>query len=321
MKFKELKRSLAASVAPIYLLSGEDAFFLSYSIKLITDKVLSNPELNLTEFEGSEIKGNPDKLLSALLCYPFASKKRVVVAKEYYPLAQDMKALASYFENPCETTVFIVRNQNACASLAAKKNVASVDCSKGDDALLSSWISNRAKTGGVGISVAAVRKIIEFCGSDMTRINGETDKLISYALDKGEISEADVEALCVKENDYKLYETVDFIANKRYDKAYESFIESVGAVGEWQKLFVSLYYHFRKLFYVATSNESDKSLAEYLGIKEYAVKKAREQARRFSTKRLKAAMDKLGEEDSDFKQGKLEAQTAIWNGVLNVLVG
>ena len=32
-------------------------------------------------------------------------------------------------------------------------------------------------------------------------------------------------------------------------------------------------------------------------------------------------MDKLEKEDADFKQGKLEAQSAIWNGILNILVG
>lgn len=155
----------------------------------------------------------------------------------------------------------------------------------------------------------------------MTRINGETEKLISYALGKSQITEADVDALCVKETDYKLYEVVDFIASRRYDRAYESFTEMLDSAGDGQKLFVSLYYHFRKLFYVSVSNESDKALSEYLGIKEFAVKKAREQARRFSPKRLKAVTDKLEKEDADFKQGKLEAQSAIWNGILNILVG
>ena len=91
--------------------------------------------------------------------------------------------------------------------------------------------------------------------------------------------------------------------------------------GDGQKLFVSLYYHFRKLLFASVSSESDGALAAHLGIKEYAVKKAREQARRFSTKRLKAVVDKLSEEDSLFKQGKIEAQSAMWNGILNILVG
>ncbi len=32
-------------------------------------------------------------------------------------------------------------------------------------------------------------------------------------------------------------------------------------------------------------------------------------------------MDKLSEEDSLFKQGRIEANSAVWNGILNVLVG
>ena len=321
MKFKELKKSLINGAEKIYLVNGEDAFFITYSVKLICDKYLSQPDLNLTVFEGTEVKGNPDKLLSALVSYPFMSEKRIVVVKEYYPLAQDIKALTGYFSDPCETTILIICNQSPSENIAKQKNVTTVDCSKGDLLLLSGWISSKAKSAGLTVSNLAVNKIIDYCCYDMTRINGETEKLISYALGKSQITEADVDALCVKETDYKLYEVVDFIASRRYDRAYESFTEMLDSAGDGQKLFVSLYYHFRKLFYVSVSNESDKALSEYLGIKEFAVKKAREQARRFSPKRLKAVTDKLEKEDADFKQGKLEAQSAIWNGILNILVG
>ena len=321
MKFKELKRSLAERVEPIYLVTGEDAFFLSHSVKLIIGDRVANPALNLSNFDGSEIKGNTDKLLAALVSYPFMSEKRAVVVKEYYPSAQDLKALAGYFENPNDTTMLIFCNSAPSDNIAKQKNVTTVDCSKGDLLLLSGWISNKAKSAGLTVSNLAVNKIIDYCCYDMTRINGETEKLISYALGKSQITEADVDALCVKETDYKLYEVVDFIASRRYDRAYESFTEMLDSAGDGQKLFVSLYYHFRKLFYVSVSNESDKALSEYLGIKEFAVKKAREQARRFSPKRLKAVTDKLEKEDADFKQGKLEAQSAIWNGILNILVG
>ena len=46
MKFKELKRSLAERVEPIYLVTGEDAFFLSHSVKLIIGDRVANPALN-----------------------------------------------------------------------------------------------------------------------------------------------------------------------------------------------------------------------------------------------------------------------------------
>ena len=308
MKFKELKRSLIDGVERIYLVTGDDAFFVAHSVKLICDKCLSQPELNLTNFDGQDVKGNPDKLISALVSYPFMSEKRVVIVKEYYPLAADIKALSDYFANPCETTVLIVCDSAPADNLAKQKNVTTVDCSKGDKLLLTAWINNRVKTDNCKITSLATEKLIEYCDGDMTRINGETEKLVSYCAG-GEIT------------DYKLYEVVDFIASKRYDKAYETFTEMAESAGDGQKLFVSLYYHFRKLLFVSLSAESDGALASYLGIKEYAVKKAREQARRFSAKRLKSVMDKLSEEDSLFKQGRIEANSAVWNGILNVLVG
>ena len=86
MKFKELKRSLIDGVERIYLVTGDDAFFVAHSVKLICDKCLSQPELNLTNFDGQDVKGNPDKLISALVSYPFMSEKRVVIVKDITPL-------------------------------------------------------------------------------------------------------------------------------------------------------------------------------------------------------------------------------------------
>ena len=56
MKFRELKKSLAEGVKPIYLITGEDSFFIERSIALICNACLAQPDLNLTRFDGKEIK-------------------------------------------------------------------------------------------------------------------------------------------------------------------------------------------------------------------------------------------------------------------------
>lgn len=321
MRFKDLKKSFASGLMPIYLVAGDDAFLIERSTRLIIDACNIDEGLNLSNFEGGEIKGNSEKLISALTSYPFMGDKRVVLAKEYYPLAADLKALKSYFDDPCETTVFVIANTQKSESILKMPNVTEVDCSKGDESVASMWIKSQAIKGGVKITQGAIDKIIDYSNADMTKVNGEIEKLVAYSLTTGEITEADVEALCVKETEYQLYEVVEFIAAKKYESAYTCLMEMMSSSGDGQKLFVSLYYHYRRMLYAALSKESDADVARYLKIKEFAVKMARKQAKAYPIKRLKEIVDSLALYDEKFKQGYVEQGSAVWNSVFNVLVG
>ena len=321
MKFKDLKKSFASGMMPIYLVLGDDAFLIERSTRLIIDACNIDEGLNLSNFEGGELKGNSEKLISALTCYPFMGDKRVVLVKEYYPVVADLKALKSYFDDPCETTVFIIANTQKSEAILKMPNVTEVDCSKGDETVASMWIKSQAQRGGVKITQGAIDKIIEYSNADMTKINGEIEKLVAYSLKTGEITEKDVEALCVKETEYQLYEVVESISAKKYESAYTCLMEMMTSSGDGQKLFVSLYYHYRKMLYSALSKESDAEVAKYLKIKEFAVKMARRQAKAFSLKRLKEIVDSLALYDEKFKQGFVEPSSAVWNSVFNVLIG
>lgn len=319
MKFIELKKSFASGINPIYLVCGDDAFLVGRATRLIIDACNIDEGLNLSNFEGADVKGNTENLIAALTSYPFLGDKRVVLLKEFYPLVADVKSLKSYFENPCETTVFIIANLSKSDNILKLPNVTEVDCFKGDESVATMWIKSQATKGGVKISQSAIDKIIDYCYGDMTKINGEIEKLVAYALTSGEITEKDVETLCVKELDYQTYEVVEFIASKKYEKAYSCLTEILSSSSDGQKLFVSLYYHYRRMLFSALSTLSDGEVAKHLKIKEFAVKMARRQAKSYPLKRLKQIVDSLSLYDEKFKQGLVEQSSAVWNAIFNVL--
>lgn len=83
MRFRELKKSLIDNVAPIYLACGDDAFFVENAARLIIERYVKMPEINLTRFESSVIKEDFDAFNSALFSCPFMSEKRVVLLKNF----------------------------------------------------------------------------------------------------------------------------------------------------------------------------------------------------------------------------------------------
>ena len=146
----------------------------------------------------------------------------------------------------------------------------------------------------------------------------EIDKLIAFKQGEDEITEKDVELMVAKTIDYQVYQMVAFIAEKKYTQAYK-VIQDLTTISEKQLLFVSIYYHFRRMFFVSISTESDKELAQMIGVKEYAIVKARQQASSFSAKRLRKILNKLSQLDGDYKSGKLLFDNAFLSAMFTVL--
>lgn len=305
---------------PIYLLEGEEVFFRERAEDLIKSVAVQEPQLNFATFDGSFVKQGTDNLLSLLSSCPFMSEKRAITLREWYPTAQDLKdkALKSYFDNPYDTSVLIIDNSKKCEALKKISSVTLVDCQKGSLDLISKYIRSKCSKENLIISSTTCKLIAEFCLYDMTRINGEVDKLISYKAGDAEITKTDVENMVTKTSDYKIYEMVSYIASKNYDSAYK-ILEDLNSSSDKQMLFASLYYHFRRMFFVSMSNKNDSDLAVILGVKEYAVTMARRQARDFPPKRLKKIMDKLSECEKSFKSGKITFDGAFVYAVFSVL--
>jgi DNA polymerase-3 subunit delta len=322
LKFRELKKSLGENLELIYLIEGEDAFLRENALRLIKQKALSEPDLNLTNFSGADVKGDLEEFLSAVQSYPFMGEKRYVVVRDYYPTAQELKGkvLKKVFLEPCDTTCLVIVNKDKCEALKKLQTVTLVDCQKADEMLISSWVRSKCKENNVTITQDALTLLIEYCSSDMARISGETEKLICFVTSGGEISKDTINALVSKDMSYQIYEFTECIAKRNYDKSFEMLSDLLTKNQDKQRLFIALYYHFRRLLHVSISSLSASELASSLDTMEFVIKKAKEQASKFKVKRLKQICDKLSYYDGAFKSGELSVDTALWNSILNTMV-
>ena len=115
MKFTELKNFIAQGGGGIFLLQGEDAYFLHNAEKMIKNAYLQMPELNFTSFDGETLKGGAiSRLTDALSAFPFMAEKRVVKVTGFYPTEQDYeKYLKPFFSAFPETAVLVIVNAQA----------------------------------------------------------------------------------------------------------------------------------------------------------------------------------------------------------------
>ena len=85
------------------------------------------------------------------------------------------------------------------------------------------------------------------------------------------------------------------------------------------KTFALVLNHFRRLFFVAVSDMNDKELSELLGVKEFAVTKARTLAKNFTKLQLKNIYEMLNDVDFYIKNGQMQIENALYYLIFGIL--
>ena len=302
----------------VYLLEGEDAFFSGRGIAALKNAFVKDETLDFATFNGEE---DLDKILSSLDSLSFFGT-RLTVAREFYPKESAIKRLAPYLENPNTNSVFAIVNVKPHAPFKRFKSICTVDCGKADRQIVVRWIKAECNRNGVEIEDAAVYDLYSFTLGDMSRIELETHKLISYVGDGGTIRAKDVSDTVNKDVEYKIYKLADYIGAKDRDLAL-SAVKEMLSTGETPGRLVSfIYAYFRRLLFVAITNADDDELFELLGLKEsqaFLVRTAKSQAKLFKKRALKSAVDLLCDVDYKIKSGKLNANSALDYSILKLL--
>lgn len=319
MKFTEFKNGLATGeFHSVYLLEGEDAFFKKRAVELLKNKFVTEPALNFASFEGVGFTAN--ELVASLTSYPFMSEKRITFVSEHNFTKDELKGdLKTYLDNPPSDSVLIVSVTKPADQLKKFSSVCVVDCSKAEANILVKWIKAECAGENVKIDAETAKNLCEYCLCDMTRIENETLKLISYAGKNGIISQTDIDVLVTRDTEYKIYEMTDYIGKKKFDLALLVITDMLSKGEQPQRLIISIYNYFRRLLHVSINGGDVSELAKLLGIKEYAVKKAKEQARMFKIRGLKKAADTLIEADYAIKNGSIEQNESLWLSVFKIM--
>ncbi len=319
MQFSELRKSLDSGERySVYLVEGEEAYFRALAVETLKNALVTEPSLNAATFGGEDL--NALDVLASLTAMPLLSDYRMTVIKEFYPKADAIKGgLKEFLDNPIKSSVLVIVNENNHEPFKKYKSVCTVSCGVADTSLIVRYIKATAKAAGVTVSDATSAKIAEYCLSDMTRVKNETEKLIAYAGQGGEITDNAVNLLVNRSTEYKIYEMTDYIAKRKFDLAIgviEDMLEKGDAYG---RILTAVYNYFRRLLFVAISDKTSAETAALLGIKEYPAKKAKEQAAAFKVRALKNAVDRLGDADYAVKSGKSSADRLMWINLFKIM--
>lgn len=319
MEFVQLKKSLTSNVSNGYLLYGDDNYVLSKAYGLIFNALNINmPELNEYKFSDDSI--DFDEVTKALLTMPMMSDKKLVfVDAVNKPKITNLDKLIAYFEMPNSSSVLIINAGENEKDFDKLKNILTfVDCNRLKQNVLNGVIINELSKSKKQITMSAINKLCAYCLNDLSLITNEIVKLVNYT-SKDIITDEDIDAVVNVTFEYQIYELSEALAKKQSDKCFEIIASLKDKKDNIKLILPTISNHFRRLFYVAISDNSVAELSTMLNVKEYAIKKAIEQSRLFTKLQLKNILETFIDLDYETKVSDISINNAIDYVVLKIL--
>ena len=106
--FDSLKKDISnRNFVPIYLLMGEEAYFIDKLTELLSEKVLTETEkdFNMLTFYG--VDSDVNNIIAAARRFPMMAEYQLIIVKEAQEL-NNFELLDSYFKKPMKTTVLVI---------------------------------------------------------------------------------------------------------------------------------------------------------------------------------------------------------------------
>jgi DNA polymerase-3 subunit delta len=303
MDYQKLMQSFkSGDYSPVYLLHGEEPFFIDQISNYISENTLGEAEkaFNLIVLYGKE--SNARSVVDHARQFPMMSNMRVIIIKE----AQEMKSLeelASYLEQPNPTTVLVICYKyrkidgRTRFSKIAKEKAIVFESRRIYDNQLAPWIEGFAQGKGFKMNPVAIMTLIEYLGNDLTKISNELEKLFLNIKPGSEIQQADVFDNIGISKDFNVFELQKALGKMDHDKAMRIVKHFMANLKSNPLVLVIpvLYNYFSRLYVVSSMiHAREQAIAKALGLKStWFVKEYVAAARNYSTQNIERILGML----------------------------
>lgn len=161
---------------------------------------------------------------------------------------------------------------------------------------------------------ATAKYLVECCGTSMQDLMNEIRKLIEYKGQGETIAKQDIDLLCTKQIQAVIFDLTDNLGKKEIEKAMQVLHGLITNKEPVQKILITLYNHFKKLYIIKVAEENHQDVATAMNLKPnqmFLVAKYKTQARYFKTQELRKILEELVNLDSNYKIGLIDLQIGL----------
>ena len=296
---------------PVYLLMGEESYYIDMISDTIAATVLTEEEQGFNQMVMyCTRETDVTNIITAAKRYPMMAEYQVVIVKEAQNLLR-IDELTDYVLNPLRSTILVICYKNGTVDkrkklvAAIQKNGVVYESQKLNERALPIFISDYLKAKQKTIDTNASMMMADHIGADLNRLASELDKLV-IALPKGE---SKITADLVEENvgiskEFNNWELRNALMVKDVFKAnrilsyFESNPKANPAIPTLAVLF-SLYASMMQGYYAPEKTEF--GLANHLGISPYQAKELLATMKLYSARKTMDIIGKIRETDAKLK--------------------
>ena len=327
VSYDKLEKSISTKLEPMYLLYGEEKYLIDTIVKKIKK---SFGELllgiNYVMLDETSI----DNLIQNIEMPAFGYDKKLIIVKNSGLFKKDgrrktltplQERIIEYIKNNYEIIedsniiIFIEENvdKNQVYEIIEKKAlVCNIEFLK--PIQLVAKLKKICLMYKVNVDDSTLNYLIEIAGIDLQNLMNEIRKLIEYAGEGNTITKSAVNELAIKQIESVIFDLTDNLGNKKIEKALEVLDNLVYQKEPLQRILITLYTHFKRLYLCALAVKNNVDVISALNLKpnqSFLVNKYKKQTSYFNIDQLRALLDELINLDYNSKIGNIDIDIGL----------
>ncbi|MBP3473910.1 MAG: DNA polymerase III subunit delta [Alistipes sp.] len=182
--FEALRAEIAARrFAPIYLLMGEESYFIDALCEQLSSSILTPAEQSFNQITVYGKDSDAGQVVNLCRQMPMMGSHEVIILKEAQQLRQ-IEKLTHYTSKPQPSTILIICHKEKTLD---KRSALYKQCQKEGvvfesvrprDYEIGPWLTQFIQHKGLGIAPKAVQMLTDHLGCDVAKLSSEIDKLM-----------------------------------------------------------------------------------------------------------------------------------------------
>ena len=312
------------------IMYGENTYLIENEIKKIK-KEFGELVLGINYVPVDE--NNVNSIISELETPPFGYEKKLIIAKGCNLLKKETKTkknknseisqkIAEYLteniDNIGDYIVFIIIEETVEKSTELYKIIAENgevnEFTELKPAELVQKLKSICNAYKVEVDNDTLKYIIEICGTSLQELINEIRKLIEYAGIGGKIDKQAVDLLAIPKIEAVIFDLTDNLGNKKIAASLEVLKNLIYNKEPVQKILITLYNHFKKLYLVKIAMKENVDVVQVLNLKPnqtFLISKYKKQSEYFEEVKLRKILQELIDLDANSKIGKIDLNIGL----------
>ena len=295
-------------IAPIYFLMGQEPYFIDIVSNYIENHLLKEDQKGFDQI----VLYGQDVTVPTVIDYarrfPMMSDYQVIIIKEAQNLKSTIEQLVPYAENPTPTTVLVfcykyeILDKRKKLAKVLEKNKACVvlESKKLYENEVPDWLTDILKKKKLSIQAKGIQMLIDFLGTDLSRIQNEVNKLALIVPENTDVTPDIIEKNIGISKEFNNFELKSAIAAKDTYKATR-ILKHFADNPKDNPLVVTLtvlYGFFQQLLaFHGLPDQTDRNVTATLKISPFFIKDLRTAAQHYPMKKVSAIIASLRQID------------------------